>query len=345
MLLAALCLQASLLAHPLYLDERKPELRAARHILLLHDEMPEPPRRTGRTREQAVASMERLRARVLAGEDLGDLARSHSDAATAQYGGSLGSYPEGQLREPFDGFLFGAEPDELSPVISDDRGVHLLQRVPVHAAVRMIQLDGSGEASRDLARRLLEELEAGADFGELAAEHSCEPISRANGGRFRVFERGPRDSLIKAAAFRARVGEVVGPIESPLGLHLVQRVPLEGFPRELWEDRFIRVRGLLVRYTGAKGAPEGFNREKGEAFDMAEEAARRVRAGEESFAAIAARFNDDPGGRERAGDLGWIHRGNPDLPIFLTLLFNAEPGTVSRPYDTEYGIVLLVRER
>ena len=77
----------------------------------------------------------------------------------------------------------------------------------------------------------------------------------------------------------------------------------------------------------------------------AEEIARRVGAGEEDFAVIAARLNDDPGGKERAGDLGWIHRGNPDLPLFLTLLFNAEPGTVSRPYVTEYGIVLLQRER
>jgi len=345
MLLAALCLQASLLAHPLYLDEEKPELRAAQHILLLHDELPGAVRRTGLTRDQAVERMEALRARVVAGEDLGDLAREHSHASTAPYGGSLGSYPRGQLREPFDAFLFEAEPGELSPVISDERGVHLLRRVPVHAAVRMIQLEGTGPEARALALRLREELEAGADFGELASEHSVEPTSRANEGRFRVFERGPRDSLIKAAAFRARVGEVVGPLESPLGLHLIERVSPEGFAQEFWDDNFIRARGLLVQHTGAKGAAEDFNREKGEALDLAEEVARRVREGEESFAEIAARFNDDPGGLERAGDLGWIHRGNPDLPLFLTLLFNAQPGTVSRPYVTEYGIVLLQRER
>lgn len=345
MLLAALCLQASLLAHPLYLEEEKPELRAAEHILLLHDELAESPRRVGMSRDQAVERMEALRARVLAGEDISALAPQFSHASTAQYGGSLGSYPRGQLKEPFDSFLFGAELGELSPVLVDERGVHLLRRTEVHAAVRMIQLDARAEGARELALRLLAEVEAGADFGQLAVEHSTDPTTRDHEGRYRVFERGPRDSLLKAAAFRTGLGEVIGPIESPLGLHLLQRVPVEGFEPELWDDRFIRVRGILIQHAGAKGADEDFNREKGEALDMAEEIARRVGAGEEDFAVIAARLNDDPGGKERAGDLGWIHRGNPDLPLFLTLLFNAKPGTVSRPYVTEYGIVLLQRER
>jgi hypothetical protein len=38
----------------------------------------------------------------------------------------------------------------------------------------------------------------------------------------------------------------------------------------------------------------------------------RIQKGEE-LRKVAAEFNDDPGGKERGGDLGWIHRGSPNL--------------------------------
>lgn len=345
MLIATLLLQASLLAHPLYLEPEQPALRSAQHILLFHDELAVSPFETGRNEEQTIALMEQLHTRVLAGESIGDLARQYSHAKTSGHDGSLGAYPEGLLREPFNTFLFNAEMGELSSVIVDDKGVHLIQRVPTHAAVKMILLDGKGAEQRSLADRLVAELRAGADFGKLATEYSTDPISKANEGRYHVFERSPNDASIKAASFKAKVGEILDPIESPLGLHILQRVEPDDFPRELWADNFIRVRGLLVKHSGATGVEESFNREKGEALDMAEEVIRRVNSGEESFESIAARFNDDPDGKERKGDLGWIHRGNPDLPLFLTLLFNAKVGTVSRAFVTEYGIVVLYRER
>jgi len=345
MLTATLLLQASLLAHPLYLEPEQPELHSAQHILLFHDELAESPFETGMGEKETIELMEQLRERVVAGESIGDLARQYSHAKTSLHDGSLGSYPEGLLREPFNTFLFKADMGELSSVLVDDKGVHLIQRVPTHAAVKMILLSGTGVEQRSLADRLVAELRGGADFAALAAEHSTDPTSKANGGRYHVFERGPNDASIKAAAFKAKVGEILDPIESPLGLHIMQRVEPDDFPRELWANNFIRVRGILVKHTGAKGAEETFNREKGEALDMAEEIIRRVNAGEESFESIAARFNDDPDGKERKGDLGWIHRGNPDLPLFLTLLFNAQPGTVSRAFVTEYGMVVLYRER
>ena len=69
---------------------------------------------------------------------------------------------------------------------------------------------------------------------------------------------------------------------------------------------------------------------------------RKVKAGED-FNEIAARFNDDPGGLERRGYLGWIHRQNPDLPTFFGRLFLAAPGTLTEPALTPSGIVVLRR--
>jgi parvulin-like peptidyl-prolyl isomerase len=343
MLLATLLLQASLLTHPLYLEEQKPELRSALHILLLHDDLEGLQFELGRDHEQAHELMRSLEARVQQGEDFGELARSYSDARTALSFGSLGSYPPGMLKEPVNGFLFGAEVGQVSPILDTPEGLHLIKRVDTRAAVLQIHIAGTGTEHRELAARLMRELEEGADFGELAREHSQDPISAANAGRYRVFERGSHDSSIKALAFRTRLGALAGPIESPLGLHILKRVATEGFSPELWEDNFIRVRAILISHLKALGASPDLSRTQSDALELAEEVIRRLDQGED-MAEIAARFNDDPGGKSRAGDLGWIHRQNPDLPAFFSQLFLAEPGTVTQPILTGAGVVVARRE-
>jgi len=343
MLLAALCLQGSLLVHPLYLEKAKPELRALRHVLILHDDLEGEGGPWGRNHDQGLELMRGLRERAVAGEDLGELARTFSNALTSRSYGSLGCFPRGMLRETFDDFLFSAEMGELGPILDLPSGLHLLERVETHAAVLQIQLDGTGPEARELADDLLARLRAGADFAELAREHSVEEESAARGGRFRVFERGSRDTLLKLASFRAPVGELVGPVETPLGLHILRRVEPEGFPRELWEDNFIRARGILITHIGALEAEPTLNRIFSEAQAQGEEVVRRVQGGE-AFAEIAARFNDDTGGKERGGDLGWIHRHNPDLPRFLEPLFLLPPGSLHGPVATSRGVVVLYRE-
>jgi peptidyl-prolyl cis-trans isomerase C len=76
---------------------------------------------------------------------------------------------------------------------------------------------------------------------------------------------------------------------------------------------------------------------------LATEIRDRVRAGED-LAAIAAEYDDDPGGRERAGDLGWLHRGNPRLAPVLAELFKSEPGELIGPVLTRGGYVVARRE-
>jgi parvulin-like peptidyl-prolyl isomerase len=344
MLIATLCIQASLLAHPLYVQEEQPELRSAQHILLLHDDMEGQPFEQGRTREEALELMKDLRRLIEEGEDFGGLAREFSNARTSASYGSLGSFPPGMLKEPFNGFLYGAEMGELSEIFDLPSGLHLLKRVEPHAAILQIQLEGTSEENRELAASLMAQLRAGADFGDLARKHSSDTGSAARGGQYRVFERGSNDSLLKLEAFRTAQGEIGGPLESPLGLHLIKRVEPSSLPRDLWEDNFIRARGILVSHLNAVGADPDLNRTQSEAKALADEVIQRVEGGE-SFAEIAARFNDDPGGKERAGDLGWIHRQNPDLPIFFSGLFVAKPGTMSPAHLTSAGVVVLIREK
>src|SRR5690625_6148234 len=73
----------------------------------------------------------------------------------------------------------------------------------------------------DTANELLAELEGGADFAELAVEHSTDPGSGARGGELGCFGRGMMVAPFEEAAFSAEIGEVTGPVESQFGQHLI----------------------------------------------------------------------------------------------------------------------------
>ncbi len=71
------------------------------------------------------------------------------------------------------------------------------------------------------AESLLADLEGGADFAELAVEHSTDSGSGARGGELGCFGRGMMVAPFEEAAFGATAGELVGPVESNFGQHLI----------------------------------------------------------------------------------------------------------------------------
>ncbi len=88
---------------------------------------------------------------------------------------------------------------------------------PEEICVRHIQT-----GSVDTANDVRAELELGADFAELAIEHSTDAASTGNGGDLGCFERSHSASRseFEQAAFAAEEGQLVGPVESRLGYHV-----------------------------------------------------------------------------------------------------------------------------
>lgn len=70
------------------------------------------------------------------------------------------------------------------------------------------------------AQALIDELEAGADFAELAAEHSTGP-SGPNGGQLGWFTAGMMVPAFEEAVFALEVGEISPPVETRFGWHVV----------------------------------------------------------------------------------------------------------------------------
>lgn len=72
------------------------------------------------------------------------------------------------------------------------------------------------------AESLIDSLQQGSDFAALAKTYSEDPGSAQNGGDLNYFERGMMTKPFEEAAFAAKVGEVVGPVISQFGVHLIK---------------------------------------------------------------------------------------------------------------------------
>ncbi len=97
----------------------------------------------------------------------------------------------------------------------------------VRARHILIPLDGTVPAPLRLAAR--EKLEGirrqvleGADFAELARQHSGDPGSAPLGGELGWISRGNTVPAFEEAAFRLEIGETSEIVESAFGLHLIQ---------------------------------------------------------------------------------------------------------------------------
>ena len=79
------------------------------------------------------------------------------------------------------------------------------------------------EEARTNAAQVLGQLRAGADFAELAKEHSEDPGNADNGGDLGWVSRGMMDPAFEDASFALRTGELsAAPVKSDFGYHLIR---------------------------------------------------------------------------------------------------------------------------
>lgn len=333
----------SLLARPIHLEEAAPPLVSARHVLVRFDGVEGA--KTPRSHDEALRIARDIVGHARAGQDFETLAERWSETPDAKTGAMLGTFVSGVLAPSFDAFLFAAHEGDVSEPIETPSGIHVLQRIETYAAVARILVSSERADSAERAKTLGEKLQKGADFAELARALSDDKESAARGGKFAIYERGTSDVLLKAAAFRAHIGEVIGPIATPpLGVNFLKRLPLDEIDAQFRENNMVRVRSILVQHDLANGSNQVTAPGMAKAKGIADGLYARLEKGED-FKALAHEFDDDHGGRARDGDLGWIHRGTPGLLDPLQKAFLLKVGEVLPPQPTPVGFVMLRRER
>ncbi len=74
----------------------------------------------------------------------------------------------------------------------------------------------------DEAKKLLEQLKNGADFAELAKQHSKDPGSKDEGGDLGYFNRGAMVAEFDEAVFNMEVGEISDIVKTRYGYHIIK---------------------------------------------------------------------------------------------------------------------------
>lgn len=72
------------------------------------------------------------------------------------------------------------------------------------------------------AATVLAKLKSGGAWDALAKQYSTDPSSKDKGGELGFFSRGQMVPQFQDAAFGAKVGQIVGPVKSPFGYHIIQ---------------------------------------------------------------------------------------------------------------------------
>ncbi len=205
------------------------------------------------------------------------------------------------------------------------RARHILLRVTDEAAAPAVEARLASIRAR---------IEAGEEFAALAAELSDDPVSKERGGDLGFFGRGDMIGAFEDAAFGAAPGELVGPVRTSFGYHLIEVLEKRpGGTRSLDEVRE-EIRATLVAERAASLAAS-------KASELAARARREKPVSGEALGTMAA------------GETGVSFRtaepfGRDDLvpgigraTAFTVTAFELEPGETSDPVQVTDGWAVL----
>jgi peptidyl-prolyl cis-trans isomerase D len=102
---------------------------------------------------------------------------------------------------------------------------------------------------------IIRQLRGGADFSELAKEYSEDKSNAENGGDLGFIAKGSMVKPFEDAAFGAKIGEIVGPVQTPFGLHVLK---VSARKKEKGEIQ-VQARHILLTYKTSQESIESIN--------------------------------------------------------------------------------------
>ncbi len=78
------------------------------------------------------------------------------------------------------------------------------------------------DAAKAKAEDVLKQLKGGAKFADLAKKYSADPGSKDKGGELGTIVKGQTVKPFEDAVFSAKPGEIVGPVQTEFGFHIIQ---------------------------------------------------------------------------------------------------------------------------
>ncbi|WP_240532425.1 peptidylprolyl isomerase SurA [Moritella marina] len=179
------------------------------------------------------------------------------------------------------------------------------------------------------------QLNAGESFSTLALAVSAGPKA-LDGGDWGWMNINEMPTLFAEAVTNAKKGDIIGPIRSGAGLHIIKVADMRGVETILTKE--VNARHILVKPSvilsddKAKSLLNGY--------------LARIQSGDADFAELAKAYSDDTGSAVKGGELGWA---DPSIyvPAFKLALQDLNKGEISPVFRSSHGwhIVQLLDRR
>ena len=219
------------MVHDLY-ERMKNEVHAS-HILL---RIPQ-----NANNEEARAILERIREirqEIINGKDFDEAAAEYSEDPSAKTNkGDLGYFTAFQMVAPFENAVYSLEEGEVSEPIRTSFGYHLIKLNDMREnqgemkVAHIMKMFPRGVQNFDKSKikseidSIYAQLQAGADFAELAKKYSDDKQTSTKGGEMPWFAAGRIIPEFSKAAFALEEkGDYTEPIETRFGYHIIKKL-------------------------------------------------------------------------------------------------------------------------
>ena len=183
------------------------------------------------------------------------------------------------------------------------------------------------------AKNLLEQINNGTDFRQLAIANSADQ-SALQGGDLGWRKMAQLPGVFIDAVEQLQLGEVSEPIRSAAGFHLLKLYERRGGGERLVEQHFAR--HILIKPNQI--------RDEQATISQLNELRDRALAGED-FGDLSKEFSEDPGSALKRGELGWSTPGM-FVPEFEDTMNSIALNEISEPFNSQFGWhILQVTER
>ncbi len=199
----------------------------------------------------------------------------------------------------------------------------------------MIRPEGNDSLAKQRANSILDSIKNGAGFEEMVSKYSQDTYSKPIGGDIYYITAGMLPPSFEDAAYNTKVGEVYPyVVKTKFGYHIIKVTEKR--------DRIAQIRAshILASFRKPDGTIDSAAAKA--KIDSVKEALKKGA----DFAELAEKYSDDPGSKEKGGDLGFFSR-RMMVKEFDEAAFNLKKGEVSDIIKTQYGyhIIKLTDEK
>lgn len=227
--------------------------------------------------------------------------------------------------QEIDSFLESQQEDENRN--TEYQIAHILIALPEAASPEQVQ------EAHARAEKVLQELEDGADFSQLAATWS-DGQQALKGGDLGWRKASELPTLFSEVVVTMPPGALSELIRSPSGFHILKLTEIRGQQQNVITQA--HARHILIQTSSVVSDRE--------ARQKLERLRERILNGED-FAELARIHSEDSGSGANGGDLGWADPGSY-VPAFEEAMSNLTTGELSEPFKSRFGWhILQVLER